>query len=42
MKTEIKIISSDVKTSKEGKQYTVVYAEIVIGSAKFVRKFYIF
>lgn len=42
MKTEIKIISSAIKTTKEGKPYTVVYVEIVLGKDTFVRKFYLF
>jgi len=42
MKTEIKIISTAKKLTKEGKPYTVVYAEIVIANETFVRKFYLF
>lgn len=42
MKSEIKIISTASKLTKDGKAYTVVYAEIVIGKETFVRKFYLF
>jgi len=42
MKTEIKIIHTQYLVTKEGKPYKVVHAVITLGSAEFVRKFYIF
>lgn len=41
MDSSIKILSTLVRTSKEGKEYKVIFALIEINGVEFVRKFYI-